>query len=60
MFNKIDELGTPKLKSYVKSISEFSELEISFNKNRKNTEDFVKKRKYLQSILCLCKFKGQT
>lgn len=40
---KIDELGTPKLKSYVKSISEFSELETSFNKHHKNTKDFIKK-----------------
>ncbi|MEC6219533.1 hypothetical protein VXU45_10195, partial [Enterobacter hormaechei] len=40
---KLDELGTPKLKSYVKSISEFSELETSFNKHHKNTEDFIRK-----------------
>lgn len=40
---KIDELGTPKLKYYVKSISEFQDLEISFNRNHKNTEDFLKK-----------------
>ncbi|MEY8710953.1 hypothetical protein [Mangrovibacter phragmitis] len=41
---KIDELGTPKLKHYVKSISEFSELETAFNKYYKNTEDFLHKK----------------
>lgn len=40
---KIDELATPKLKNYVKSIAEFSELESTFNKFFKNTEDFTHK-----------------
>jgi len=40
---KIDELATPKLKNYVKSIAEFSELESTFKKFFKNTEDFTHK-----------------
>ena len=39
----IDDLGTPKLKNYVKSISEFSDLENIFNKHNKNVEDFLQK-----------------
>lgn len=40
---KIDELGTPKLKYYVKNISEHSELENAFNKHHKNIEEFIQK-----------------
>ncbi|MCE0826594.1 hypothetical protein LVQ78_11190 [Buttiauxella sp. A2-C2_NF] len=40
---KFDELGTPKLKYYVKIISEYPELEAAFNKHHKNTEDFIQK-----------------
>ncbi|MUM48631.1 hypothetical protein GJ686_09845 [Klebsiella variicola] len=39
----IEELATPKLKNYVKNIAEFSELESTFNKLFKNTEDFTHK-----------------
>ncbi|MBJ8373453.1 hypothetical protein [Citrobacter cronae] len=40
---KTDNLGTPKLKHYVKSISEFPELENIYNKHYKNTIDFLQK-----------------
>ncbi|WP_422881342.1 hypothetical protein [Pantoea agglomerans] len=51
--SNIEELSTPKLKGYIKSLSEFSELETLFHKYKKDTEDFTQEHN-LNNLYYVC------
>jgi len=51
--SNIEELPTPKLKGYIKSLSELPELEIQFKKYKKDTEDFTQEHN-LNNLYYVC------
>ncbi|HDX9082598.1 TPA: hypothetical protein RQO69_004739 [Klebsiella oxytoca] len=51
--SNIEELSTPRLKGYVKSLSEFSELEILYKKYQKDTEEFTQEHS-LNNLYYVC------
>lgn len=51
--SKIEDISTPKLKGYVRSISEFSEIEIINKKFHKDIKEFTKKSS-LHNLYYIC------
>lgn len=51
--SKIEELSTPALKRYVRSLSEFSELEVLYTKVNKDTEEFMQQQN-LYNLYYVC------